>query len=133
MTCGPVRIRFASAHHSMYGRDLPRGGEPPIVDCMRRDRSLIGALAIAVVVAMAGFPLVGWQGSLPLGATAFYVVALVTSGCGIGRAAVWGALTGVLFVVGVLASGVLRDVLYSAGALSFFAGMAAQVGMRSSR
>ncbi len=100
---------------------------------MKRDRSLVAALTVAVVVAVAGVPLVGWQGSIPIGATAFSVVALVNSGCGASRAVVWGALTSVLFGVGVIESGGLRDLLFTAGAVSFFAGMAAQVGMRPSR
>ena len=88
---------------------------------MPEDRSLIVALVISTVVAVAAFPLLGWQGSLPLGAAAFGDVALIRSGYDLVRAIAWGLLVAVLIAAGLLVREPLGGVLYGLGAVLFFA------------
>ena len=90
---------------------------------MSGDRSLTLALGVAAGVAIVTFPLLGWFGSLPSAATAFYTVALVGSGHRRGRVLAWGAITGGLFALGTLAAAPLAPGAYAAGAGLFAAGV----------
>lgn len=90
---------------------------------MSGDRSLALALGVAAVLAIVAFPLLGWFGSLPAAATAFYVVALIGSGHRRDRVFAWGAITGGLFALGMLAAAPVAPVAYAAGAGFFVAGV----------
>jgi hypothetical protein len=92
---------------------------------MKLDRWLIGALAATAIVAVASYPLLGFSGSVPVGAATFGVAALVGSGYDAVRAVAWGLAVAALSATGILVPGLLGGVLYAAGAALFFAGFLA--------
>jgi hypothetical protein len=90
---------------------------------MSDDRSLVRAILIAGVAAIAAYPLLGLTGSIPIFAATFYVVALIGSGYSANRVVAWGVTVAALVAAGVLVPGLAGSVLYGAGAGLFFAGV----------
>jgi hypothetical protein len=70
---------------------------------MRHASQRVG-VAIAALIGMAVFPLLGLAAGVGLGAVAFYVYSLVNSGYRPARAVIWGGLVSVLFITSIVAA-----------------------------
>jgi hypothetical protein len=86
------------------------------------DRSVIGVVGFAAVATVAAYPVMG-PGALVVGATAFFVAALVSSGYRVSRALAWGIVVTALLIVGWLGRGSIGQLLIIAGSVLFIAGV----------
>jgi hypothetical protein len=87
----------------------------------RFDRDSLAALGVAVVAGVVTLPVLGLAASIVNATIGFFVVALVNSGYGVGRAVAWGALNAALVAAAVRLS-------FPAGRLSLVAATALFVG-----
>ena len=88
---------------------------------MNVDRTYVAAVGLAAAATVVAFPAME-PGALAMGATAFFVVALIGSGYRPGRAVVWGIVVAGLLAYGWLGRNPFGRLLIAAGGLLFFAG-----------